>query len=434
VIERIKNIALFLLIGLSVFLSWNILADLPDPGPTEEAPNELPLFLSRAFSAKELIGAETIRVHYGNDLIAAVAYDAQEQGNSHAALTEAVFFVADGTSFVSCEADAFETARRERLGLEFRFAGNLPEELVDSVFGTHDVFGPVDAVAGMYLTLSDGVELFILDSSGERCARGPANLTPEASERFGKLLSGEGLQENWAMAKESELPYGTRELAIPLSAQVVTRGSLSARDVDHSRLTAMLFPNFGLVRRVEESRSAYYMDSRRAVRVFDNGLLEYHDSGVNRGDGDVAAAYGAAVEFVNHYGGFDSNMYLTGISADAASGAVTVSFGLRLAGTPVVDLSAVEVTLCGTTVTEYSRSIFELTSYSSGQVQSHDALAALEVIGENYRGDGLSVVDLNLLVHAETGTGGSTLMSVWQATLSDGSTICLTTDGLQPLR
>ena len=168
----------------------------------------------------------------------------------------------------------------------------------------------------------------------------------------------------------AELPSGNQNLKIEKNIYVsLTPFEMSIYlckddEIVSDRIAAKFFPDFSITRKIEEKDEAViYTDGQRGLRVYSDGALEYSFPGVKeqKKSTNFYDALNTAVNFINAHGGWPRDGFLSSfevVEYESGSYGYSFSFQMRIDGYPLVmEKDYITITVEGTQVRNFYRKV-----------------------------------------------------------------------------
>lgn len=432
--EKIKSWTLFLLIGLSLFLTVQILMAVPNSEDYTEGGEIPPLLLERTYTAAELFQPKDIMVYFGNEISRSVRYQEQEKTNSYAETSKELYSLLDKQLFTFEKKDSasYDDLRANKAGVELVYDYAVTKSLLSGIYDTLNaettdkIFSLLpDGFHRMFLVIDNAPKVCFLNEDKNLLIQSPLSLSEEDGNLLKSYLEDDGtfFLNTYVNVADGNLLSDETPLYLPIDTLSMPTLTLKNEDVDDRDLARSLFPNFAFVRNIKEREAEYYLDGQRGLRFYHNGLTEYKDSGIGSESEPVTELIQleTALAFINQHGGFSGNFYLKEIIRVPESGETWFYFSMRYENFDPVNINPIYIGLKGQHVMEYARdmkvNVEEWTEYET-LMQSFDIIDLL--IEENIISDESPLKSMALTYFYVSGEGESKLIPAWNI-MTDGS-------------
>lgn len=325
---------LIALVGISLFLSYAIWAQIPGGLPTfKDAKTDNKLDLATVVSPIK------IAVHLGNSSHTIIKnsshfYDEIVKYSDNAL---ALLWSENLPETVDLSSDYFT----HKKGIEVFYPTPLPAPFIKQLLDVETKDSLDDKLIDSYIIIKNkySVELFLRDDEDNYYKVGGNLESPELDELIDGIAD-----TNPPMY--ANLPSGNANISISPNTYVSLQHyelpvySLNDDKNQEDHQVEKFFNDFSIVRRIQEKDGAViYTDGQRGLRIYPNGALEYNFPG-NKEKKDLGFydTLNIAVDFINTRGGWPQEAYLSSFSLEKSDDSVIYKFNfrIRLEGYPVI--------------------------------------------------------------------------------------------------
>lgn len=358
--DSILGWILIVLVGISLFLSYTIWAQIPGGFSTLKnikANNKLGL--------AAVVSPVKIAIHLGNSSHTII------KNSSH--LYKDIIKYSDNILALQWSANAPKKVNLDpdyfshKKGIEVFYPTSLPTPFIKQLLDveTRDSTNLDDKLIDSYVIIKgeENVEFFLRDDNGEYYSIGKSIESDKLDELIDKIA--ETNPPSYA-----NLPSGNENIRIsPNNYVSLLPYELPLYIIDTDRFNedhqiSKFFTDFSITRRIQEKDGAViYTDGQRGLRIYSNGALEYNFPG-NKEKGNLGFydAINTAVDFINTRGGWPEDVYLSSfkIEKEGESFIYKFDFRIRLSGYPVIsDYEYFSVAVEGNKVRNFYKNIIK---------------------------------------------------------------------------
>jgi len=301
-LETFKSILLFVLVGISLLLTFSLWNDSPRYAKLNNSK-----YISEAdvggdvMKKKDLIDPNQIIFHDGDRV----------QGFGNPKYEKELYIDLSLWELEDFRTGEAEWNRKKQREIEIIYPAPVPMRLLTSLFTMEsDVFLPAWSYKRIFLTFdqaSTTMQVKFISSDGAYEATATLNDAAQYKKLSGYFTNGNHLVDYLAFKN------GTKPIYIPAEAQTVNRRSIGAQTIDEKKFVKALFKKQSMVS--ENKGESYYLDGQRGMRVMQNKRsIEY----VNLIESDKVAMDSAdlidkSIENINEHKGwtadFDYNLF-----------------------------------------------------------------------------------------------------------------------------
>ena len=375
---------LFLLVGISLFLSYNIWIKVPAGNLVDSR-----LFSGKSVDLASVVSPEKIIIHPGNTYHTLLQQSSSLYERTWSFSRKALASLWSEGSLSSAQVNHEFFAIKK--GIEVVFPVPLPSSFLKQfldIDSSRDILENI-AISSFYLVEDEGVNAYLRDDRGTFYK---INKSQDSSELLELLKD----VANARLPRYANLPQKSVNLRISggvyisLSSYRLPIYFVKQEQVISDRTAAKFFPDFSITRKIEEKDGAViYTDGQRGLRVYPNGALEYNAPG--KSDSKTATSFydalKTAVDFVNACGGWPENAYLSSyeISDEAGSKVYRFSFGIRVFGCPLVsEKDYISFTVDGSQVRNFYKEVVSV-DRPGGVVSLMSPIDALDLAVSQYK-------------------------------------------------
>jgi len=372
-LETVKSFVLFVLIGVSVLLSYTLWSYQPNSDMTlggEIVDNEMD---AGGFSDKikqSMVKPTDIIFHSPN------GYYGFIKANDRDALYEQMqSWVV--TNFSAGGAENYATSEQ---GVELIFSDEIPMEIINSLFsfGTDDTVFPSWSMNRIFISFIDeskSLNVEFISSDNNDTATAVINDTASYDQLWTTLtsLDDETLTEYVAINEESSAIY------IPAGKVSLPNYSITPADINPNLFVNILFSNPAVVRETNSQSigETYFTDSRQMSVYNDRLRMEYVNHGIPSSDEQTffseTELLDRTISHINSHSGWTGDYRLEDINSESNR----VSFQKYYNGYPVFSnsrLSTIQQRWAlqqnGLQLIEYDRPLFHFDNEFSNEVKS----------------------------------------------------------------
>ncbi|WP_026702049.1 YycH family regulatory protein [Salibacterium aidingense] len=362
--ERIKSWTLTVLVGLSVFLTWQLWTFQPSLAPLNEASIATSEELGEELQLEEVVEPDQLILH---------------DGDSHASLnaTDALFsrFYEDllDSRFENItlnqevnEDDIYEGQR----SAEIIYPTPVPDEIMEQMLRFEEDSPNLSM---------DSIDRIVLQDQGGDT---DTLIVKFISHEESFVLEGEtnfslsAFREEYVLQMDdytSVFPYQLNNNAstsevLYLPTEAVTYNTLSdtSTEIDYNKFLNLLFSDSDYVEQYrQDNQNASFTDGNQMMSIEENGSYLTYVNPVYSENTSSSQSHviGAAFDFVNSRGGWTDDYRLYDWHRQTQEESAT--YRMMVAGLPVFtaggpEISSINVTRSGGQVSEYSRPLFQL--------------------------------------------------------------------------
>jgi len=348
---------LFLLVGISLFLSYNIWVKIPVDNSSVSQ-----LFAGKSVELASVISPEKIVVHPENTYHTLLKQSSPFYERIWSFSRKALASLWSESSLASAQiTDDFFAMKK---GIEVVFPVPLPTTFLKQFLNinTGRDFLENSTISSFYLVEDGTVNAYLRDTSGAFYKINKSQNSTELLELLKDLVNAKAPRYANLPQKSANLNV-SGGVYVSLTSYRLPTYFMKQEQVLSDRTAAKFFPDFSVTRKIEEKDGAViYTDGQRGLRVYPNGALEYNAPG--KGDSKTAPnfyeALNTAVDFVNARGGWPESAYLSdyNIANENGSKIYKFSFGIRVFGCPLVsEKDYISLTVDGNQVKNFYKEV-----------------------------------------------------------------------------
>ena len=387
--DSILGWTLILLVGISLFLSFNIWSRVPGYISVTKINQE-----ENKIDPSTVLSPRKIQVYMGNSLNTII------KGSSP--LYERTWDFAKSllTAQWTISPEPSEAIKREsfrhKKGLELFFPTPLPMSFVKQFLNisTGDISHIDERLIDSVVLIDDeGLQGYLVDSDGLFYSMGKS----ESAEKLNSIVreisnSNPPLYASLTADVNLKIPGG---VYVSLLSYELPVYSLKTQPVSEERLASNFFTDFSVTRRIQErDGTVIYTDGTQGLRIYKNGAIEYNLPGSReqRKGLSMYDAFKTAIDFVNSHGGWDENVYLDSYTKDISQTMTkyTFNFKIRVNGLTLTNVDDyLNVTVEGNQVKNYYRNV----SISTKQEGLMELMPPIEALNTAVSTKNIKVLD-----------------------------------------